>query len=188
MALPGVGRFGDGGVLIPQLPHPQPYLPASRGPSPAARRRTRKERGCGAVPKRRPCSPRGPRGQAGSVCWAPRNSWWGCKGSGVRAAPGPPRLPCTPGVPPRDGRASGSSENHHRANLSSHKLPGSLSRSGAAATRGARTGGRTRRRAPPGSVGSSCAVRSVTARLSAGPSEPVLMTKVERSASSSRTR
>jgi len=51
-----------------------------------------------------------------------------------------------------------------------------------------RTEGSRRRRAPSGSVASSCAVLSVTARLSAGHSVPVTMTKVERSASSSRTR
>lgn len=51
-----------------------------------------------------------------------------------------------------------------------------------------RMGGRRRRRAPSGSVGSSCTVFRVTARLSDGFSVPVTMMKVERSTSSSKTR
>lgn len=49
-------------------------------------------------------------------------------------------------------------------------------------------GGSRRRRAPSGSVGSSCTVFRVTATLSEGHSVPVTMMKVERSTSSSKTR
>lgn len=100
---PGGTFFQHFGDVFPNQPmplKPPPYLPASRGPSPAARRQTHKEKGCRVVPERCPCSPQALWGMAGSGHPAPQNSWWGCKGRGGDGSRPPPHSPSISIPPP----------------------------------------------------------------------------------------